>query len=87
MLRTNTFSIYIKDMLEGFIDWDMREEIKDQFLADTIEKPNYAQLSFESCSRLNDEGFMKAIWLILSEGFSNADAEVIANYEEQFKNK
>ena len=80
----NTLSIYIKDMLEGFIDWDLREEIKDQFLADTIEKPNYAQLSFESCSRLNDEGLMKAIWLILSEGFRNADAEVIESYEQQF---
>ena len=83
----NTFSIYIKDMLEGFIDWDLREEIKNQFLADTIEKPNYAQLSFESCNRLNDEGFMKAIWLILSEGFQNADAEVIESYEQQFTKK
>ena len=83
----NTFSIYIKDMLEGFIDWDLREEIKDQFLADTIEKPNYAQLGFESCNRLNDEGFMKAIWLILSEGFQNADAEVIESYEQQFTKK
>ena len=81
----NTFSIYIKDLMEGFLDWDVREEIKEQFLSDTIERPNYEQLIFESCNRLSDEGFMKAIWMILTDGFQNADEEVIASYESRFK--
>ena len=81
----NTFSIHIKGMLEGFLDWDVREDIKEQFLNDTIERPDYAQLRFESSSRLSDEGFMKAVWLMLSEGFRNADAEVIESYERQFQ--
>ena len=81
----NTFSIYIKDLMEGFLDWDLREDIKEQFISDTIERPNYDQLKFESSSRLSDEGFMKAIRLILSEGFQEADEEVIASYEKQFE--
>ena len=80
----NTFSIYIKALLEGFLDWDVRNEIKDQFLADTIERPNYSQLQFESCNKLSDEGFLKAIWLILTEGFQNADEEVISSYMEEY---
>ena len=81
----NTFSIYIKELLEGFLDWDVRNEIKDQFLEDTIERPNYSQLQFESCNKLSDEGFMKAIWLILTDGFQNADEEVIAGYAQEYK--
>ena len=80
----NTFSIYIKELMEGFLDWDLRKEIKDQFLADTIEKPNYSQLSFESCNKLSDEGFLKAIWLILTDGFENIDMEVVNRYMEEY---
>lgn len=80
----NTFSIYIKDLLEGFLDWDLRNEIKDQFLEDTIERPNYSQLQYESCNKLTDEGFLKAIWLILTDGFQNADEEVINSYMKEF---
>ena len=80
----NTFSIYIKELMEGFLDWDLRKEIKDQFLADTIERPNYSQLSFESCNKLSDEGFLKAIWLILTDGFENIDMEVVNRYMEEY---
>ncbi|WP_407424514.1 hypothetical protein [Methanobrevibacter sp.] len=80
----NTFSIYIKELMEGFLDWDLRKEIKDQFLADTIERPNYSQLQFESCNKLSDEGFLKAIWLILTDGFQNVDMEVVDRYMEEF---
>lgn len=80
----NTFSIYIKELLEGFLDWDVRNEIKAQFLEDTIERPNYSQLQFESCNKLSDEGFLKAILLILSEGFISADEEVVNRYMKEF---
>ena len=82
----NSFAIYIKDLLEGFIDWDLREEIKEQFLSDTLEQPDYRQLALENCSKLSDEGFMKAIWLILTEGLQNADEEVIKSYLNEFEN-
>lgn len=80
----NTFAIYIKNLLEGFMDWDLREDIKTQFLKDTIESPNYGQLKYENCNKLSDEGFIKAIWLILSEGFQNCNIEVVKRYMEEF---
>ena len=82
----NTFSIYIKDMLEGFLDSDARREIKTQFLKDTIEQPNYEQLRHENCNKLSDEGFIKAIWLILSE-IENADEDKIRDIELEFQSK
>lgn len=82
----NTFSAYIKDILEGFLDWDLREEIKEQFLVDTIEKPDYSQLRYESCNKLSEEGFIKAIELILTEGFQNIDTNVIDSYVKEFGN-
>lgn len=66
----NTFSNSIKDILESFIDHDLRRDIKDEFLSTNFEKPNYEMLLMENCQQLTDEGFIKAIWLILSEGFS-----------------
>ena len=79
----NTFSIYIKDLLEGFLDWDVRSEIKDLFLSQTIDRPDYSQLKFENCNKLSDEGFLKAIWLILSE-IENADAKKVRDLELEF---
>ncbi len=80
----NTFAVHIKDMLESFIDWDLREEIKSQLLSDTIEDPDYRQLVFESCNMLSDEGFLKAIWLILTEGFQDVDLELLMSYKKEF---
>ena len=64
----NNFAITIKDILESLIDEQLREEIKDQFMDDVLDRPNYEALKMENCNVLTDEGFMKAIWLILTEG-------------------
>ena len=64
----NNFSISIKEILESVIDKDLRQDIKSQFLDDTRDRPDYAGLKMENCHILNDEGFMKAIWLILNDG-------------------
>lgn len=64
----NTFAISIKDILESLIDRQLREEIKDQFLTDVLDRPNYRALKMENCQMLNDEGFIKAMWLILNDG-------------------
>lgn len=68
----NTFAISIKKVLESIIDRDLRKEIKDQFLEDVLDSPDYNALIMENCQMLNDEGFMRAIWLILNEGFEVA---------------
>ena len=68
----NTFAISIKEIMESLIDKELREEIKDQFLKDTLDRPDYMALEMENCQKLNDEGFMKAIGVILNEGFEVA---------------
>lgn len=72
----NTFSINIKDILESFIDKDLREEIKEQFMSDVVDEPDYNALRMENCQKLNDEGFLKAIWLILNEGCEVASSHI-----------
>ena len=79
----NTFSIHIKDLLEGFLDWDARDEIKTLFLDETIEQPKYEQLRFENCSKLSDEGLIKALWVILGE-IESADENKIRDLELEF---
>lgn len=81
----NTFAYTVKEILEGFLDWDLREEIKDQFLKDTIERPDYSQLRFESCKKLTDAGFLKSVWMILYDGLVNADIELLVQYEKKFE--
>ena len=68
----NCFSNSIKDILEAYIDYDLRNDIKEQFLRDVLDKPNYEMLALENCDKLKNRGFMKAIWLILIEGMTAA---------------
>lgn len=72
----NTFAVNIKEILESFIDRDLREDIKQQFLRDVLDSPNYAALRMENCQVLNDEGFVKALKLILDDGFEVACANI-----------
>lgn len=83
----NTFANAIKDILEIFIDRDLREDIKSNFLNYHYESPNYEMLKLENCEMLTDEGFLKAIWLIISEGFAAAgkNLEILNNYLEEVK--
>lgn len=82
----NTFSISIKRILESYIDDDMRKEIKDLFLKETRDYPNYEMLALENCNSLKNRGFMKAILLILAEGFEVAslNIEKLEEYEKNF---
>lgn len=72
----NTFALTIKDVLESLIDRELREDIKDQFMSDVLDRPNYAALRMENCQILNDEGFIKSIWLILNDGFEVATSNM-----------
>ena len=55
---------------------ELREEIKAQFLNDVHDRPNYRELAMENCQMLNEEGLVKSIWLILSEGCENASSNI-----------
>ena len=68
----NTFANSIKDILESFIDEDLRDDIKSQFKKDNFEDPNYDMLAMENCNKLSEDGLIKAIWLILTDGFAQA---------------
>ena len=72
----NTFAISIKDILEALIDKQLREDIKEQFLKDVLYRPNYMALEMENCQLLNEEGFLKAVWLILNDGCAMASAKL-----------
>ena len=65
----NTFANSIKDILEIYIDHELLAQIKREFLIYHHEKPNYEMLKLENCEKLTEEGFLKAIWLVVSEGF------------------
>lgn len=85
----NTFANSIKDILESFIDIDLREDIKDQFRKDVFEAPNYEMLALENCNKLSNEGLIRSIWLILTEGFATASLNVdkLMEYNERLQNE
>lgn len=84
MLKTigNSFANVIKNILESFINDKLLGEIKDKFKAEIMDRPDYTNLRLENCTLLNDEGFKKAIVLILSEGFAVAmdNIETLESY-------
>ena len=81
----NTFAVSIKNILESFIDDELREEIKSQFRWDVLDDPNYEMLRLENCNKLTDEGLIKSIWLILTDGFTHAsqNIEKLGEYENE----
>lgn len=92
LLMANTFAYDIKDIMEDFIDDDLREDIKDEFLK-LPDKPNYEPLGLEIDSKLEGDYFIEALALILTSGIS----EVLNNpqklerymdkYDEFFSNQ
>lgn len=85
----NTFANSIKDIMESFIDSDLREDIKSQFRKDIYDAPNYEMLALENCNKLSDEGLIRSIWLILTEGFATASLNVdkLIEYNERLENE
>ena len=84
LLVANTFAYDIKDILEKFIDDDLREDIKKEFLM-LSSQPNYEPLDLEIESRLEDDDFIESIALILTTGIG----EVLANPDklERYMNR
>lgn len=67
LIIANTFAYDIKDIFEGFIDEDLREDIKDEFLS-IRDNPNYSELDFEIEERLDENHFSEAISILLLSG-------------------
>lgn len=67
LIIANTFAFDIKEILEEFIDDDLREEIKDEFLK-LNEPPKYDPLDLEIESRLENDDFIQAIAILLTSG-------------------
>lgn len=83
----NTFALSIKEILESFIDDDLRADIRQQFQKDNRERPNYEMLVYENCKNLTGNGFLKAVWLVVSEGFIAASFETdrLKGYQEELQ--
>ena len=79
LIIANTFAYDIKEILEEFIDENLRENIKTEFLK-LNDSPNYEPLTLEIQSKLENHDFIDAIAIILSSGI----AEVI-NQEEKLQ--
>lgn len=67
LLAANSFAYDIKEILEGFINESLREEIKREFLY-LPDRPDYKPLDLEIESRLEGDDFIEAIALILTSG-------------------
>ena len=71
LILANTFAQDIKNIMEDFIDEDLREDIKDEFLK-LKEQPQYEQLELEIESRLDGDYFVEAIGILLTSGISES---------------
>ena len=67
LLAANSFAYDIKEILEGFINESLREEIKREFLY-LPDRPDYKPLDLEIESRLEGDDFIEAVALILTSG-------------------
>lgn len=85
----NTFAHYIKNILESFIDEDLRNDIKEEY-SKINDVPNYSKLKFETQEVFEWERLSKSIKLMLTsniEEFINNpdDIEKLNRYAMEFK--
>ena len=89
LIVANTFAYYIKDILEDFLNENLRQDIKDEFLY-IGENPNYSALDFEIASRLDYVHLASEIKFILTSGFTESISQMdklqryMAKYDELF---
>ena len=72
--------------MEEYIDEDLREEIKDEFLK-LNDRPNYEPLDLEIESRLESDDFRDALSLILTSGIGEAlsQKDKLSRYMDRFE--
>ncbi|MBQ9026743.1 MAG: hypothetical protein IJ104_10330, partial [Methanobrevibacter sp.] len=71
LIIANTLAYDIKDILEDFIDEDLREDIKDEFFK-LNDRPDYEALEMEIDSRLEDDYLVEAFAIVLTSGIGEA---------------
>ena len=90
LIVANSFAYDIKDILEDFLNEDLRSEIKEEFL-DISDDPDYDELDFEIESRLDLTQLTDEIKFILISGFREAIPQkdklerYMARYENLFQ--
>ena len=84
----NTIAKDILVILEEFIDYDLREEIKEQFKKDFTYAPKYDQILLETSETLPDVLKIETMKAIMRAGYSAAEdksmAEVLETFKENF---
>ena len=85
LLAANSFAYDIKEILEGFINESLREEIKREFLY-LPDRPDYKPLDLEIESRLEGDDFIEAVALILTSGIGETlnNPEKLERYMARF---
>lgn len=86
LLAANSFAYDIKEILEGFINESLREEIKREFLY-LPDRPDYKPLDLEIESRLEGDDFIEAVALILTSGIGETlnNPEKLERYMARFE--
>ena len=87
MMVGNTFCQDLLAIIEPFIDYNLREEIKQQFKKDFSYPPNYRGISLEIRDTLPINHLLEFINFILLSGFNEAmnNPEMLFNYQKQFR--
>ena len=85
----NTFAVYIISIMESFINEDLRDEIKDEFLA-LPDSKKYGELKYETTNYFMWDEFKQAIKLILTRHIHDfasnpKDRENLIVYAEKFR--
>ena len=83
----NTFYKDLVDIIEPFIDYNLREEIKQQFKKDIPFRPDYRGISLEIRDTFDVNQLLNFINSILLMGFNEAleNPEMLLNFRKQFK--
>ena len=86
----NTIAQDILKILEDFIDYDLREEIKQQFKKDFTYPPKYDQILLESSEYLPEDVKIQNIIFILKSGYQAGKdkemKEILNDFKNNFKN-
>lgn len=87
MMVGNTFCKDLLAIIEPFIDYNLREEIKQQFKKDFNYPPNYRGISLEIKDTIGLNQLMNFINFILLTGFNEAlkNPAMLLDYQNQFK--
>lgn len=85
----NTFAVYIKSIMESFINEELREEIKDEFLL-LSDLKKYGELKYETNNYFSWDKFSQAIRLILTKNIhgllsDSQEREKLMEYSKRFK--